>query len=81
MKIKTHILFLTDRTEAERIEGSVFGTMEEVEQQLANDGVKLIGTYELHEFTDGWNSTDGDGEGFHYELDCYFISYVHIKGN
>lgn len=74
MKIETHILFIEgDRIGAERIEGSVFGSMKEVKQQLANDGVDLIGNYELHEFTEAWNETE-----LHYELDTYFISYIYI---
>lgn len=76
--IETYILFLTDRKEAERIEGSVFGTIKEAKTKLSDDGVLLKGFQPLYEFTEAWNDTDGEANGLRDDLDCYFISYIHI---
>ena len=78
MKIETYILYLTNRGAAEMVEGSVFGTIEEAKMRLSDDGVLIKDVQPLHEFTEAWNNTDEDRNELHEDLDCYFISYIHI---
>ena len=73
--MKAHILFLKDRAEAERIEGSVFKSIEEVKNHL-DDGV-LVGCQEINLFTEEWNDFDDRGDMDFY-LNHYFISYIMI---
>lgn len=75
-----HIIYLRDRTKAERLEGTTYSSLEELKRTLANDGVDYIGIQPLYEFTTDWNDNDNDDtpSDLFFALMELFITYVTI---
>ena len=80
MKIEPHILYFNHIEEAERIEGSVFGSMEEVKGQLVNDGAVLADSQHINEYPEDWNiqGSESDPGDVEFRLNRYFIAYIYI---
>ena len=74
MNIETYILFLKNKIEAERIEGSVFKTLDEAREQLG--GEVLADSQKINCFTEEWNDLDSDKYQIYFNY--YFVSYIYI---
>lgn len=74
MKIETYIVYLTDRNEAERLEGTVHNDLKELKQLMAVDGVVYGDILLMSDFMSDWNNKTG----ITTHLANDFITYVYI---
>ena len=78
MKVQTYVIIMADRKEAERLEGSIYTSTQDIKDALANDGIDYNSIMDISDFMDDWNTCDDDDLSMVNVLETTFISYVYV---
>lgn len=78
MHVTPYVIILSDRQEAERLESTVYTSIQELRDILANDGIDYDSVICLSDFMDDWNNCDDDDSSMVNILRATFISYVYV---